>query len=82
MEEKRELLVAKLLTSKAKASDILPDTPTIATRYINFPPIMAEDVRKVVIKAGNMAPSVNKVLTAILQVTWPQINTRVTSLFQ
>jgi hypothetical protein len=68
MEEKRELLVAKLLTSKVKASDIPPDIPTIATRYIDFPPIMAEDVCKAVIEASNTAPSADEVPTAILQV--------------
>jgi len=65
-EEKRELLVAKLLTSKAEASDIPPDTPTIATRYIDFPPITAEDVRKAIIEAGNTAPGADEVPTAIL----------------
>jgi hypothetical protein len=80
-EEKRELLVAELLTSKAEASNIPPDILTIITRYIDFPPIIAEDVRKAVIEAGNTAPGADEVLTAILQVAWPQINTRVTFLF-
>jgi hypothetical protein len=81
MEEKRELLVVKLLTSKVEASDIPLNTLTIATRYIDFPLIMAKDVRKVIIKANNTAPSADEVPIAILQVAWPQINIRVTSLF-
>jgi hypothetical protein len=70
MEEKRELLITKLLTSKVKASDILPDILTIITRYINFPPIIANNVYKAIIKVNNTALKVNEVLIAILQVTW------------
>jgi hypothetical protein len=69
MEEKRELLVVKLLINKAKVSDIPLDILIIVTRYIDFPLIIVEDVHKVVIKASNMAPSANKVPIAILQVT-------------
>jgi hypothetical protein len=68
MEEKRELLVAKLLINKAKASDILPDILTIITRYINFPLIIANNVRKVIIKVNNTALKVNEVPITILQV--------------
>jgi hypothetical protein len=67
LEEKRELLVSKLLTNKAEAGDIPFDTPTAATRKIDFPPISTEDVRKAVIEAGNTAPGVDEVPTAILQ---------------
>jgi hypothetical protein len=81
IKEKRELLIVKLLINKVKASDILPDTFTIITRYINFPFIITENVYKVIIKVNNITLNVNEVLTTILQVTWPQINTRVMSLF-
>jgi hypothetical protein len=70
MEEKRELLVVKLLINKVKASDIPLNIPIIATRYIDFPLIMAEDVRKVIIEVNNTALNVNEVLITILQVTW------------
>jgi len=66
IEEKRELLVAELLTSKAEAGDIPSDTPTAATRHIDFPLITAEDARKAVIEAGNTAPGADEVPTAIL----------------
>ena len=69
-EEKRELLVTKLFTSKVEASDILPDIPTIATRYIDFPPITANNIRKAVIEAGNTIPKVDEGLITILQVAW------------
>jgi hypothetical protein len=58
--------VAELLTSKAEVGDISSDIPTATTRYIDFPPITAEDVRKLVIEARNTAPGVDKVPIAIL----------------
>jgi hypothetical protein len=58
--------VAELLTSKAEVGDIPSNIPTAATRYIDFPPITAEDVRKLVIEAGNTAPRADEVPTAIL----------------
>jgi len=66
IEEKRELLVAELLTNKAEAGDIPLDTPTVAARHIDFPPITAKDVCKAVLKASNTAPDADKVPTAIL----------------
>jgi len=66
IKEKRELLVAELLTSKAEVGDIPLNTPTAATRHIDFPPITAEDVRKAVIEAGNTVSGTDEVLTAIL----------------
>ena len=68
IEEKRELLVAELLTSKAEAGNILLDTPIATTRYIDFPSIIAKDVCKAIIEASNIAPRTDEVLTAILQV--------------
>ncbi len=68
IEEKRELLVAELLTSKAEAGNILPNIPIAATCYIDFPPIIAKDVYKAIIEASNIAPRADKVLIAILQV--------------
>jgi hypothetical protein len=70
MEKKRELLVAELLTSKVEASNILPDISIITTRYIDFPPITANNIRKAIIEAGNTASGIDKVPTAILQVVW------------
>jgi hypothetical protein len=58
--------VAELLTSKAEVGDILSNIPTATTRYIDFPPITAEDVRKSVIEARNTTPRVDEVPTAIL----------------
>ena len=69
--EKRELLVTKLLTSKTEASNIPPNILTITIRYIDFPPIIIEDIRKVVIETKNIVPGIDKVLTTILQVVWP-----------
>ncbi len=68
IKEKRELLVTELLTSKVKVSNILPNILIITTRYIDFSFIIAKDIYKVIIEAGNMAPSINEVLIAILQV--------------
>jgi hypothetical protein len=66
MEEKRELLVIELLISKAEVSNIPFNIPIITTHYIDFSLIIAEDVHKAIIEAGNTAPSINKVLIAIL----------------
>jgi hypothetical protein len=66
IKEKRELLVIELLTSKVKAGNIPPNIPIAITRYINFLLITAKDARKAIIKAGNIAPRVDKVLIAIL----------------
>jgi DNA relaxase NicK len=66
MEEKRELLVIKLLTSKAKASNIPLDILIITTRYINFLFIIINNICKIIIKAGNTILGVNKVLIIIL----------------
>ena len=65
-EEKRELLVTELLTSKVEASDILPDISIITIYYIDFPSITANNIRKAIIEAGNMAPGIDKVLITIL----------------
>ncbi len=66
MEEKRELLVVELLTSKVEVSDIPPNIPIITTHYIDFPLIIAEDIYKAIIEASNTAPSIDEVLIAIL----------------
>ena len=66
MEEKRELLVIELLTSKAEASNILPNILIITTYYIDFPPIIANNVYKAIIEASNTALRADKVLIAIL----------------
>jgi len=82
IKEKRELLVVELFTSKAEVGDIPLNTSIAVTRYIDFPPITAEDVRKAVIKAGNTVFGVDKVLIIVLQAAWLQIHVRVISLFQ
>jgi hypothetical protein len=66
IEEKRELLVIELLTSKVKASNIPPNIPIITTYYIDFPLIIANNIYKAIIEASNIAPRVDKVLIAIL----------------
>jgi len=66
IKEKRKLLVAELFTSKAEVGDIPFNTSTAVTRHIDFPLIMAEDVRKAVIEAGNTVPGTDKVLIAVL----------------
>jgi hypothetical protein len=68
MEKKRELLVTELLISKVKVNNILPDIPIITTRYIDFLPITANNIRKTIIEASNTTLRVNKVLIAILQI--------------
>ena len=55
MEEKRDILVRNLLTNTAEAGDIPFDSPTMATRKINFPPITVTDICKAILKAGNTA---------------------------
>jgi hypothetical protein len=66
IEEKKELLVIELLTSKVEAGNIPPNIPIAITRYIDFLPIIAGDARKAIIKASNIAPRADKVLIAIL----------------
>jgi hypothetical protein len=82
LEEKRNLLVSKLLINSAKARDISDTCPTAATRSINFPLITSEDVRKLVLEAGNTAPGADEIPTVILQAAWPLINNKVLVLFQ
>src|SRR5438045_6567719 len=82
MEEKRDILVWNLLTNTAEAGDIPFDSPTMATHKINFPPIMVADICKVILKAGNTAPGLDKIPTAILKVAWPLIETHIHILFQ
>jgi hypothetical protein len=58
--------VAELLTSKVEVGDIPSNIPTATTRHIDFPPITAEDVRKLVIEARNTTPGADEVPIAIL----------------
>jgi hypothetical protein len=81
LEEKRNLLVSKLLTNSAEAGDIPDVCLTAARRSIDFPPITFEDVRKLVLEAGNTAPGADEIPIAILQVAWPLICNRVLVLF-
>jgi len=66
IKEKRELLVIELLTSKVEVGDILLNISIAVTRYIDFPLITAEDIRKAIIKAGNTVPGADEVPTAVL----------------
>jgi len=80
--EKREILVRNLLSNTAEAGDIPFDSPTIAARKIDFPPITAADTRKAILEAGNTAPGLDEIPITILKVAWPQIETHILSLFQ
>src|SRR5438045_1509558 len=82
MEEKQDILVRNLLTNTAKAGDIPFNSPTMATRKINSPPITVADICKAILKAGNTAPGLDEIPTAVLKVAWPLIETRVHILFQ
>jgi hypothetical protein len=82
LEEKRILLVNKLLTNVIEARDIPSTVPLAATYSIDFLPITSEDVYKLVLEAGNTAPSMDEIPIAILQAAWPLISTRVLALFQ
>jgi hypothetical protein len=80
--EKREILVRNLLSNTAEAGDIPFDSPIIAARKIDFPPITAADIRKAILEAGNTAPGLDEIPITILKVAWPQIETHILSLFQ
>jgi hypothetical protein len=67
IEEKRELLVVELLTSKVETGDIPLDISIVATCRIDFLSITNKDVCKSVVEAGNTASRVDEVPTAILK---------------
>jgi len=66
IKEKRELLVAELFTSKVEVGDIPLNTSIVVIYHIDFFFIMAEDVCKAVIEAGNTTSGVDEVLIVVL----------------
>ena len=66
IEQKRALLVKELLTNTAEAGDIAFDTPAVALRSIPFPETTLEDIRKSILRAGNIALRVDEILTRVL----------------
>jgi len=66
IKEKRELLVTELFTSKVEIGDILLNIFIIVICYIDFSFIIAKDICKAIIEAGNIVLSIDKVLIAIL----------------
>src|SRR5271165_1044939 len=53
IDKKRDILVRNLLTNTAEVGDIPFDSPTTATRNIEFPPVTVTDIRKAILGAGN-----------------------------
>ena len=81
VEEKQDILVQNLFTNIAKASDIPFDSLTIAIYKIDFLYIIATDIYKAILEAGNTAPSQDKISIAILKAAWPLIKTYILILF-
>jgi hypothetical protein len=79
--KKQDILIRNLLTNSAEAGDIPFDSPTAATRKINFPPVTVTDIRKAILEAGNTTPGQDEIPTAILKAAWPLIETLVLTLF-
>ncbi|CCU81551.1 endonuclease/reverse transcriptase [Blumeria hordei DH14] len=80
--EKREILLGNLLTNLAEAGDIPLDTPTVTKRSISFPPLCQDEVQDSILRAGNTAPGVDEISTAILRIAWPLIGEHIFSLFK
>jgi hypothetical protein len=64
--EKKDLLIRELLTNTAEAGDIPFDTPVVVARDIPFLVITAQDIRKIILGAGNITPGIDKILRARL----------------
>ena len=56
IDKKRDILIRNLLTNSAEVGDIPFDSPTAATRKINFPPVIVTDIQKAILEAGNTTP--------------------------
>ena len=82
IQSKRDLLVKNLLMNTAEVGDIPFNSPTTAIRNIEFPHIMARDIHKAVLEAGNTAPGSDENPMKILQIAWPQIEPFIITLFQ
>src|SRR5271165_460571 len=67
IEEKRDILLRKLLTNSAEVGDIPFDSPTAATCKIDFPPVTVTDIRKSILGAGNTTPGLDEIPTAVLK---------------
>jgi hypothetical protein len=71
IEEKRALLIKELLTNTAEAGDIPGSSLAVTARSILFPLITPEDVRKLILGAGNTALGIDEIPTPILRLAWP-----------
>ncbi|KAI1007630.1 hypothetical protein K3495_g597 [Podosphaera aphanis] len=79
--EKREIFAANLLVNLAEAGDIPLDAPSVSVRTLPFPPLSRQEVRDNLLKAGNTAPGLDEIPTAILGCAWPLVADLVHSLF-
>lgn len=79
--EKRQILIRNLLTNHSDAGDIPMDTPTVPRSAFSFPQISKEEIREAVLRAGNTAPGIDEVPTAIFKHGWPLIEPFVNTLF-
>ncbi len=75
------MLIKELLTNTAEVGDIPGFSPLVAVRNIPFPPITPENVRKLILRAGNTAPGMDEIPIIVLRLAWPQIKSRVLDLF-
>lgn len=71
--EKKEILILNLITKHTEAGDIPIDTAKVSRSSFYFPEISKEEVREIMLRAGNTAPGKDEGLTAILQYAWPPI---------
>ncbi|KAI0994347.1 hypothetical protein K3495_g13835, partial [Podosphaera aphanis] len=79
--EKREIFAANLLVNLAEAGDIPLDVPSVSVRTLPFPPLSRQEVHDTLLKAGNTAPGLDEIPTAILRCAWPLVADLVHSLF-
>src|SRR6201990_1382695 len=79
---KRAVLAKNLLQRQADAGDIPLDAPTVPSTTIPFPEVGATDVERAILRAGNTAPGVDEIPTALLRLAWPLIKDRVCLLYQ
>lgn len=79
---KRDILLRNLLTNVSVTDDIPFDSPATAPRAIDFPPVTPETVRNAILRAGNTAPGLDGIPTAILRIAWPSIEPLIVDLYQ
>ncbi|KAI0995375.1 hypothetical protein K3495_g12807 [Podosphaera aphanis] len=79
-EQKAALLHRVLLSRQTEASDIPPDTPTVAIRSIPWEPFI-EEVFRATCQVTSSSPGIYKITTPILRLAWPIIGRRISNLF-